>query len=571
MTLILEDLYILPPNAVARVGGGAEPVESYGWAMNTDPHGGSHIVITPDVSLAVAADGSVEPYVATTINFKDPNGEIRPVAPFFELWAIVRDGDTSERSERPMNLALMKELGVTPSHFGFNVTAANRKAERRTGSPTEAFIARVHINGDNHEPCQLLAISPHTSGQVPLVAADHPIPLGSVQVIRPVDKPIVAGADPSVLRVRFTPPRGQVYGPPIATMAPASPVVPGLAEAHITDYGRIHEIVPPENRFLNVDTPWSQYVMLNGKWEDSQPQDGYDGANVGDSRSWGVVDDTSDGELVAYVAWRHRRFEARARFFTGPPDYAPDRRPVYSIADDLAERELPPPSVGADDVHAVIEEVVDMFQRAFETSSMLNLDAARTRAIQENLARLGGDPPPVAQPKFDAQSFTNTDTPFVDVSPELVVSEQSTNAYGPLAAATQLPYTEVIEVVHGPLMQREQLLSFLRRKGPHVLDIVRPPFGTTADWPVLPADPGSISAHAHRDPRQQESKLHDMRMPPYMRDANFFALSIGRRQYQLLLGLIELLSIPGIITASDSVSPSQPGSTSTPLPVEVAP
>lgn len=554
MTLILEELYILPPNAVARVGGADEPVESYVWVPNTDPHGGSHIMIKPDVSLRIAADGSAEPYVTTIVNFKDANGEIRPVAPFFELWATVRDADTSERQDRPMNLALMEELGVTTSHFGFAVTAANRKAERRTGSPTCAFIARVRIHGDDHQPHSLLAISPHTSGQVPLVPHDRPIPLGSVQVLRPVDKPVLAGADPSILRVRFTPPSGAVYGPPMATKAPASPVVPGLAEAHITDYGRIHEIVPPENRFLNADTPWSQYVMLNGEWEDSQPQDGYDGANVGDSRSWSVVDDTSDGELIANVAWRHRRFEARARFFTGPPDYAPDRRPVYSIADDLAERELPPPSVGIDDFEAVIEEVVDLFQRAFETSSMLNLDAARTRAIQENLGRLGGDPPPVAQPKFGPQSFTKDDIPYVDVTPELVVSEQSDNEFGPIAAPTQLPYTEVMEVVHGPLMQREQLISFLRRRGPHVHDVVRPPFGTTADWPVLPIDPAHVDGKARRDPRQQESKLHDMRMPPYMRDANFFALSIGRRQYALLLGLIDLLSTPGVAITTDSIT-----------------
>ncbi len=538
MTLVLEELFFLPPNAVARVGGASDPVESYEWVVDTDAHGGDRVVVRPAVTLRVRPDGSIESYVPTSITFKDGAGEIRPVAPFFELWATVRDDASDERREEPMNLALMGELGLTTAHFAFDVTTANRKAERRTGSATCAFIARAYVAGDDCTAHQLLAISPHTHGQVPLVPPDHPIPLGTFQVLKPRPDPVLLGVDPSVLRVRFTPPRGEVYGPPEANMAPASPVVPGLAEAPITEYGRIHEIVPPQNRFLDPDTPWSRYIMLNGVWEDSQPQDGYDGANVGDSRSWSVVDDTSDGELVACVSWRHRRFEARARFFTGPPDYSPDLRPVYSIADDLAERELPLPTVDKRDLADALEEVVNLFQRAFETSTTLNLDAARTRAIQENLDRLGGAKPPVTKPKFGPESFTAADTPYVDVSPELVPWNRPANTFGPIAAETQLPYTDIMAALHGPLAQRALLIDFLRRRGAHVRDVVRPPFGNTRDWSAAPPP----VQPALRDPRLAESKLHDMRMPPYMRDANFFALSIGRRQYELLLGVIDALA-----------------------------
>ena len=434
MTTILEEVYFLPPIAVARVGNSPEPVAAYDWVRSREPHGGSRTMVRLATSLRVLDDGSVEPYRPVNANnevgiaFKDEQGQICPVAPFFELWASVRDAQSPDRKDVPLTLAMLEELGLTPDHFAFTVTTANRKAERRTGSPTCAFIARVDVHGSNYAATPLLAISPHTSGQVPLVPADRPIPLGSFQVIRPVSRTNPDfDVDVSAMRVRFTPPKGEVYGPPAATSAPASPVPPGVAEAHNTDYGRIHEIVPEKNRILNADTPWSHYVMLTGQWEDSQPQDGYDGANVGDSRSWGVVDDTSDGEIVARVAWRHRRFQARARFFTGPPDYAPDRRPVYSIADDLAERELPPPSTNEDDLPVVTGEVLDMFERAFETASLFNLDAARTRAIQENEARLSGSRQTIPDaPKYDGQSFTASDTPYVDVSPSLVMSEKAT-------------------------------------------------------------------------------------------------------------------------------------------------
>ena len=104
-------------------------------------------------------------------------------------------------------------------------------------------------------------------------------------------------------------------------------------------------------------------------------------------------------------------------------------------------------------------------------------------------------------------------------------------------------------------MQEEVLLRFLRRRGDHALEVIRPPFGTTADWPVLP---GRDTNPLRRDPRLFVSKLHDMRMPPYMRDANFFPLSIGRRQYQLLQGLIELLRRQPKIPIGDPPSPEIP-------------
>lgn len=538
---VIRDIFFLPPMAVARVGGSPTPVDSYEWQTDHDAHGAAKTVVRPTVTLDVADDGSVSSRLPGEIRFKDNDGAIRPVAPFFELWATVQDAATGDVTEKPVTTALLAEQGLALDDLHIDAIAANRKAERRTSSPTCAFIGEAQINGADHGRHRLDAVSPRTSGQTPLVAADRPIPLGTVQVIKPSEPGTPVddhGVDTSVIRVRFTAPAGKVYSPPSTTSAPASPVPPGVADSARSKYGRIHEIVPEENRILNEGTPWSEYIMLTGQWEDSQPQDGYDGANVGDSRSWSVVDDTSDGIITATLGVRHRRLLARARFFTGPPDYAPDRRPIYSIADDLAERELPAPTIDRADLDALIIEVTDVFRRAFETSSLFNLDAARTRAVLENTGKLAGTHPPIpSQPKFEKDSMTPLDVPYVDVTPTLG-PQTPPSAFSGGAGADRLPYTEMIERVHGALMEEPILLDFLQRKGHHVLELVRPPFGTTETWPAEVAKTGNPE---WRDPRLFADKLHDMRMPPYMRDANLYPLSIGRRQHQLLKGLIELL------------------------------
>jgi hypothetical protein len=35
--------------------------------------------------------------------------------------------------------------------------------------------------------------------------------------------------------------------------------------------------------------------------------------------------------------------------------------------------------------------------------------------------------------------------------------------------------------------------------------------------------------------------MHDARMPPYMRDSNYYPLSLSRRQYNLVISFIDYL------------------------------
>ena len=276
------------------------------------------------MTLKVLPDASLRPYLPNVIQFRDGD-QLRPVAPFFELWAMVeRNGGPC--LEEPLNLSLLEDLGILLDSVEYTVTVGNRKAQVRARSAACAYIARINAMGNDHERKPLDAYSPHNAGEEPLVFRDQPIRLGQFQVIRPIPRRAM-GVDLSTLRVRFTPARGEVYGPPTAIAGPASPLPPGEALQAVTLGGRLHDIVPKLNRTLNPKSPWCGYVMDAFGQEDPQPSDSYDGANVGENRSWGVVDDTCDGIIEVQVAINGFRHVA-----TAPVSYTHLTLPtIYSV------------------------------------------------------------------------------------------------------------------------------------------------------------------------------------------------------------------------------------------------
>lgn len=539
----LIEIFFTPAMAIARLGSSPEPLESFEWRQSRGAHGGTETVIEPAVSLRVEPDGRVTPYAPKAVRFKDDDGSIRPVAPFFELWARLQSARDGGIEETPVTLALLAELGVGLEHLRFEITASNLKAARRTGDIACSFTARAEIAGGDHRPHALRASSRHTSGQTPLVSADRPIPLGSVQVMRPVagafeDFPHV---NPGIVRLRFTPAAGKVYGPPRAVRGPDRLTLTGaldVLEFSRNEEGRIHEIVKPENRILNDDTPWSTYIMVTGLYEDPQPQDSYDGADVGNSQSWGVVDDTCDAVLRATLAWGGERYDATARVFVGPPDFAPDRRPFYNVADDLADRDLPPVTVAPETLDRTRHEVLDLFRRVLETASLLNLDAARTQALQDNAGRLDGRPVPGhGLPRVGPESMTREDKPYVDRMPDLTPAQEP-SLFTSSPRHGRLSYTPAARFVHAQLMDDAILVDFLKRNAAHVRRLLRPPFGVVREWAE---HPGPEPSPGFRDPRVLRDMLHDMRMPPYMRDAYYAPLSLTRRQYRMLMDFLDRL------------------------------
>ena len=517
MNIQLLEVFFYPPMAIGRLGGSNNPLESFTWQEDPTLRGAAKTIISPEISLEIQPDGTVRPYLPSIIHFKD-EGLFRPVAPFFELWARVQHDDGSQE-EVPLTGQILQQLDASLAAVSYIVEAANLKAARRNGDPTCGFSARLEVLASDHHRHSLLATSPRGAGLEPLVLPDLPIPLGTIQAIRPVSVEEM-GVNLDVLRLRFTPAAGHVYGPPTATTAPA----PGT--------GRIHEIVPAANRILNQNSTWLTYDADFTRFNNPEPFDTYDGSDVtspvSSERSWGVVDDTCDGTIRAIVTIGGERFATTARFFSAPPDFAPDRRPFLSLADDLTDRDLPLPA--ADDA-LTTQEIADLFQRVFETLSLLNLDANRAWAIADNSSTsLPGKS--LNLPHIDRDTMTARDRPYADKVPDLISKP---------VAHDRLPYSSVAAAVHGALTDVEALTDFLRTFGVRVEQLLRPPYGAVSELSQPPApDPNP----RFRDARIERDRLHDMRMPPYMRDSDATALSLTRRQYQQIMELVDRLRVP---------------------------
>lgn len=544
----LQEVFFYPPMAIGRLGGSNIPLESFTWREDPTLHGAAKTIIEPAISLEIQSDGSIRPYLPSIIHFKDRD-LFRPVAPFFELWARVLHGDGSIEevpltSQLLQELAaasagvesadgsidkvaftgsLLKELAQPLDTVSYVIEAANLKAARRTDDLTCGFSARLEISATDSHIHPLLATSPRKAGSEPLVLPARPICLGHIQVIRPVTTEEMS-VNLDVLRLRFTPAAGHVYGPPTATTGPA----PGT--------NRIHEIVVEQNRLLNPNSAWLKYDADYKLYKNPEPSDTYDGSDVtapeASELSWGVVDDTCDGIITAVVVVGGERFKAVARFFSGPPDFAPDRRPFLSLADDLADRDLPLPSLDKEgEEQMTTAEIADLFQRVFETLSLLNLDANRLRAIGGNADS------PVAEtpPRTDFGSMTSADK-LEDAEKVPLYADKVPDLISPSGPKNRLPYSSVATSVHGSLTDVEALTDFLRTFGQRVETLLRPPYGIVTE---LSEQPPETPNPRHRDIRLDRDQLHDMRMPPYMRDSDATALSLTKRQYNQILGLVE--------------------------------
>jgi hypothetical protein len=511
---ILE-VFILPPNSIARLGGSPTPLESYTWDVDPTIAGRAQTVIVPDVSFDVTEDGSIRPYLPSNIRFRD-GALLRPVAPFLELWCRVRDAGVED--ERPMTLGLLERAGASEANLTFRVTAANKKAERRTDDPSCGFQAQVVVVGTDHLHKPLLAISPNRPDSQPLVLSDRPIPLGHVQVIRPI-KASEMGVDLSAIRIRFTPAGGQVYGPPTATVA----IAPGT--------NRSHMMVKPENRILNPQSPWTQYNADQTRFLSPQPSDTYDGSDIDQERSWGVVDDTCDVLVECDLVIDGVRIQAQSRIAAGPPHFAPDRRPFVSLADDLKDRDEPLPdgttTLDLGETQDELEHRInDLFQRALEVAGLVNVDANRNRSIRTNNDRTVVP----GTPHTDDLMMTTSDKPYANLT---------ATDWEPVPHA-RLPLSDFVQEAHGPLADLDSMVIKLREEADRIRLMIRPPYGY---FRQLPPNPAAAPDPAFRDPRIARDTEYDMRMPPFMRDSDATAMSITHRQYDELMALVDALEV----------------------------
>ncbi|MFD3761464.1 hypothetical protein [Streptomyces sp. NPDC058622] len=342
---MIDQLWLQPPLAFARLGPSPKPCDNYRWGKSDlSPRGTGKTTVLPQPTLDLTADGKLtERMPQEEVQFKDDDGDWRPICPYFEVhgsWTV--NGD---RRTGPLTEEVLAEFGLELADVQWQVAVANLKAHHLTENDDDRIEAQVEVRGNDNQQHHLAGTSPQNAAQ-PLVPAGSSLPLGSVQV------PVPNAALPE-LRLRFTPGTGAVYGP---TNLPA---------------GSKYK-VPPERQILNPTAAWSTFRLLPSTDVRTNPAGLFAGAE--DQQSVGLVDDVCDGLVSVSLPGG---LTATARIVACPPVFAPDRRPFVSIADGLADRvqrgDVRKPEYVADKQQTTLE-IRDLFERILETVGNINLD-----------------------------------------------------------------------------------------------------------------------------------------------------------------------------------------------------
>jgi hypothetical protein len=492
----IQGIFIDPPIAIARLGGSDAPQDAYRWTIADNPRSDGKTVIDPWWTLDVLSDGSVEPRKPQNIRLRD--GElIRPVAPFFEIWAFIgEDGSPpSSWKEVPLTPKMLKRFGADESAITLQLDAKNRKPARRTGKSDLVYgtFPPVRVAGSDHDVHALQATSPPDARR-PLIPPGKWIAMGNVQMLRSREQPKDTGTpwedevNVEVLRFRFTPAKGRFYGPSEA-------VAVGAVEAAYA--------------FLNKDAGWFGITPV----DNVAPGDTYDmfTQTERDMRALGVVDDTCEARATIELTLggkRPRSFTANASILVGPPDFAPDRRPFLSLADELNDRRASNgrrnKDLGKKDLELWVQ---DLFERIYETASLLNLDHyQRERSIlltgRQLREAIPGDQ--VKLPKDHA--MTRNDA----------LRDREVQVAAP-SSGLPLPLSERARQRHRDIQDVDTLKELIAEKPDRLLKLIRMPFEAEA------RESAEIAGTSN------------MRMPPFMRNSNGFPLTLAPWQYALLM------------------------------------
>jgi hypothetical protein len=196
---------------------------------------------------------------------------------------------------------------------------------------------------------------------------------------------------------------------------------------------------------------------------------------------------------------------ASANVFAGPPDFGPDRRPFLSLADEINDRAADGAArnaaMSAADRDAWVE---DLFERIYETVSVLNVDHWRSergltlRGNRLRPAPIAGDGLPQPQ-----QALGGSDAMR---NPDLTIAAPTDD--DPLPASTHARSR------HRTLADLQSLRNFVVERPDRLAQLVRAPFEIE---------------------RSETPLLSTMRMPPFMRQSNAQPLTLSAWQYDLLM------------------------------------
>jgi hypothetical protein len=450
----ITKLWLEPPMAFARIGPSPQPLCAFEWGNNANGANESGKTrAVPALSLRFDRDGGIESYIDDAVIFRDSHG-IRPVCPFFEL-----HGEWIEEGE--LHSGPITPAVIEAGRLEWKVRFANLKAANLTEDHDCRIVADLELAGDDVEIHELDGRSPANAKQ-PLVPMGLSLPLGQIRLSLP-------NRDFPGFRLRFSPGRGLHFGP--------------------SDLPNRGDIVLPESQLiLNPKASWCGWKMHEGRIRAYPP-----GQVASDDTggSLGIIDQMGDGIIECRI--RGSEVEtACARIVVGPPDFAPDRRPIVSIADGLKDRTAREDTLKPlqdQDIAAVEEEIVDLFERISETAGLMNLDAL--------VARFGSTNPDVARNTND------------DYDPSQFFQSREPSASDPL------PITSHGRKVHRRLQVREVLLDYIRRRPNFLKEWVRDP------------DSGRV--------------VMTRQMPALMVDSDRTPLTLTRRQYQLLMRYAEFL------------------------------
>jgi hypothetical protein len=258
------------------------------------------------------------------------------------------------------------------------------------------------------------------------------------------------------------------------------------------------------------------------------------------------VDDTCDVRIVARLAWRGHSLQSAARICCGPPDFGPDRRPFYSLADDFADRDeksYPPQPAdpGKPEEYAELQSYsLDLFRRIYETAAPINVDRYRLRTIGLNQ----GTPEAAGLPRVDNYTMRmgrkgQDDESFLSSTAKAQLEKDGGDDKNPRNNSNLVRHrlaSDRHQILADPQALIDAILSEERNLIPR---IIRPPYLRFRELKPTPGGPATEGEF--RDVRVTRDVAFDMRMPPYMRDCDGFALSLTRRQYEMLLRYIDAL------------------------------
>jgi hypothetical protein len=555
---LLRELWLVQPLAFARGGSSETPCDAFDWGgPDLSPGGSGRTQIVPADTLIVDREtGSVSLKSAADIEeiiFKDGD-HIRPVCPFFELWGAWDEDDRIMTG--PVTPEVLATSGKRAADLEWCIEFRNDKAHHWTQAVGDQVIATVELRGDDYTPKPLLGRSPLDKGN-PLVPPSQSVPLGSVQLTRP-------NTAFREFRLRFTPGAGKAYAPANLMQRLGKLQYPAEDEkppAGMVDFVwgliRLNNqwkgfTLPPEQCILNPDAEWPKYRLFteldvepavfgaSGRWVTVQSLDSdqnqselmrfllggaSDSADVRNLppglyarvaeppkllASLGMIDDFGDGVITCSLKGVG---VARARIVSGPPDFAPDRRPPVSLADGLADRtkraEVRDPGWVLDDQADLAElEIQDMIARAYETMGLANIDATNDYFEGENVSRAKRDNPS-ADPGAVRRKLWTDDTPVDDDPGARIFLPRDKNWANPLRL------TEMGRDAH-----RRNTASMLFR----ALVLKNPDF--MEKWVRVPAGP---------------DRYYDRKMPGLMRGGDRMPLHLTRRQYDLLANWVRSL------------------------------